>query len=47
MQDIKVILDIGNGWIKGAVFGLEDGVPSLIAKDIIKTKGMRKGKVLD
>jgi cell division protein FtsA len=47
MQDIKVILDIGNGWIKGAVFGLEDGVPIIIAKDIIKTKGMRKGKVLD
>lgn len=47
MQDIKVILDIGNGWIKGAIFWYEEGVVSLITKDIIKTKGMRKGKVLD
>jgi cell division protein FtsA len=47
MQDIKVLLDIGNGWIKGGVFALEEAVPTLIAKDMIKTKGMRKGKVLD
>lgn len=47
MQDVKVILDIGNGWIKGIVFGNDNGEVSIIAKDIIKTKWMRKGKVLD
>jgi cell division protein FtsA len=47
MKDIKVLLDIGNGFLKGMVFSLDEQGTSLVAKEIVKTKGMRKGKVLD
>ena len=47
MQDIKAIFDIGNGYIKGVVFANDDGKPVILVKDMVKTKGMRKGKILD
>ncbi len=47
MQDLKAIFDIGNGYIKGALIEKEDGKTVVLAKEIIKTKWMRKGKVLD
>lgn len=47
MQDIKAVFDIGNGYIKGAVFVQEDDNVSVLAKDIVKIDGMRKSKILD
>jgi cell division ATPase FtsA len=47
MQKIKTIMDLGNGYIKGVVFGLEDSKVTVLVKDLVKTKGVRKGKVLD
>ena len=47
MQNIKTIIDLGNGYVKGAVFGLEDSKTTVLVKDLVKTKGVRKGKVLD
>lgn len=47
MNEIKVILDIWNGYIKGIVFGQEDGKTVVLTKEMIKTRGMRKGKILD
>lgn len=47
MQDLKAIFDIGNGYIKGALIEKEDGKTVVLAKEIIKTKWMRKGKILD
>ncbi len=47
MQKIKTIIDLGNGYVKGAVFGLEDSKTTVLVKDLVKTKGVRKGKVLD
>ena len=40
-------MDLGNGYIKGVVFGLEDSKVTVLVKDLVKTKGVRKGKVLD
>lgn len=47
MQKLTVIMDIGNAYIKGAVFTNEDENPQLIAKEMVKVKWMRKGKILD
>jgi len=47
MNDIKTIIDIGNGYIKWILLGTEWDEQVVLAKDIIKTKGMRKGKILD
>lgn len=47
MQDLKAIFDIGNWYIKGALIEKEDGKTVVLAKEIIKTKWMRKGKILD
>ncbi len=47
MQNIKAIFDIGNGYIKWAVFGEDDGNTVLLAKEKTKTRGLRKGKILD
>lgn len=47
MNNIKTIIDIWNGYIKGILLGQEDGETIVLAKDIIKTRGMRKGKILD
>ncbi|HMY80434.1 MAG TPA: cell division protein FtsA [Candidatus Absconditabacterales bacterium] len=47
MQKIKTVFDLGNGYIKGVVFGLEETKTTILVKDLVKTKGVRKGKVLD
>lgn len=47
MQKIKTIIDLGNGYIKWVVFGIDDNQSTVLVKDLIKTKGVRKGKVLD
>ncbi|MFA7284441.1 MAG: cell division protein FtsA [Candidatus Absconditabacterales bacterium] len=47
MQKIKTIFDLGNGYVKGVVFGVEDNRTTVLVKDLVKTKGIRKGKVLD
>lgn len=47
MHDMKVVLDFGNGYIKGIIFGKEEEKTVILAKEMIKTKGMRKGKILD
>lgn len=47
MNDIKTLIDIGNGYIKGILLGTEEWETVVLAKDIIKTRGMRKGKILD
>lgn len=47
MQELKAIFDIGNGYIKAALFGKDDGKQVVLAKEMVKTKGLRKGKVLD
>ncbi|HMT01047.1 MAG TPA: cell division protein FtsA [Candidatus Absconditabacterales bacterium] len=47
MQNIKAVFDIGNGFIKGAIFAQDEGKNVLLLKEMVKTKGMRKGKILD
>lgn len=47
MQKFTVLLDIGNAYIKWAVFTVEQDEPQLLVKEMVKTKGMRKGKILD
>lgn len=38
MQELKAIFDIGNGYIKAALFGKDDGKQLILAKEIVKTK---------
>lgn len=47
MNTVRTVLDIWNGYVKGVVFATEDGVVNVLAKDMVKTRGMRKWKVLD
>lgn len=47
MNEMRAILDIGNGYIKGMIFGFEQDKPVILAKEMVKTRGMRKGKILD
>lgn len=47
MEDIKVVLDLGNRYIKWAVYGQEEGKHVVLAKEMVKTKWMRKWKILD
>jgi cell division protein FtsA len=47
MEDVKAIFDIGNGYIKWALIGKDENRTVMLAKETIKTKGMRKGKILD
>lgn len=47
MNTVRTVIDIGNGYIKGVVFAQEEGNVTILAKDMIKTRGMRKWKVLD
>jgi len=47
MQDLKAIFDIGNWYIKWALIGKDEDKTIILAKEMVKTKGMRKGKVLD
>jgi len=44
---IKTVLDIWNWYIKGVIFGEEEGKQIVLAKNMIRTKWMRKGKILD
>lgn len=44
---LKTVLDIWNGYIKWVIFGEEDGKTIVLAKELLKTKGMRKWKILD
>lgn len=47
MQDLKAIFDIGNWYIKWALIWKDEGKTIVLAKEMVKTKGMRKGKILD
>lgn len=47
MNNIRASIDIWNGYIKWIVFGNEDGRDIVLTKQIIKTEGYRKGKILD
>jgi cell division protein FtsA len=47
MQDIRAVLDIGSGYVKTIVIGEESGKITTLYKEIVVTKGIRKGKVLD
>lgn len=47
MEDLRVIIDIWNWYIKWSVIGSEDWKSVIIAKDLFKTKWMRKWKILD
>lgn len=47
MQNIKIIIDIWNGFVKWVVITEESWKYSILLKDIVKTKWMRKGKILD
>ena len=47
MQKLTVVMDIWNAYIKWGVFTIEDDTLQLIAKDMVKVKWMRKGKILD
>ncbi len=47
MNSIRASVDIWNGYIKGIVFGQEEGKEIILAKETIKTEWYRKGKILD
>lgn len=47
MQSLKAIFDIGNGYVKWSLISQEEGKHIVLVKDMTKTKGMRKGKILD
>lgn len=47
MQEIKTIIDLGNWFIKTLVLWKEEDETTTIRKDIMITKGLRKGKMLD
>ncbi len=47
MQNIKIVIDIWNGFVKWVVVTEENSKHSVLLKDIVKTKWMRKGKILD
>lgn len=47
MQSIKAIFDIGNGYVKWALISQEEGKHIVLVKDMVKTKWMRKWKILD
>lgn len=47
MQDLKVVLDIGNLYIKGVVFAKDEWKTIILAKDMVKVKWLRKWKILD
>lgn len=47
MNDLKVFLDLWNGYIKGAVFSKEDWKDVVLAKEMVKTNWMRKWRILD
>ena len=48
MTDLTCSLDLGNWYIKWVLFMEDyDGKKSIIAKELQKTKGLKKGKILD
>lgn len=47
MNDMQVVLDVGNGYVKGVIFAKEEDKTVIVAREMVKTKGMRKGKILD
>ena len=47
MQNIKAIFDLGNGFVKWAVFGEDEGNTVVLAKDKARTRWLRKWKILD
>ena len=47
MQNLRAVLDLGNGYIKGVLFAQEEWQTIIVAKEMIRTIGMRKGKFLD
>ena len=47
MQNLRAVLDLGNGYVKGVLFAQEEWQTIIVAKEMIKTVGMRKGKFLD
>ncbi len=47
MEDISVVLDLWNWYIKGVVIGEEEWKKIVLAKDLVKTSWMRKGRIVD
>ncbi len=47
MQDIRTVIDVGNWYIKWVVFAEEDWRKIVLAKDMVKTQWMRKGRIID
>lgn len=47
MDEIKVVIDLGNWYVKWVVFWVEDWKNIVLAREMVKTKWMRKWKVLD
>lgn len=47
MQKIKVAVDLGNGYLKGTVFWFEDNKTVVLAKDLQKTRWIKKWKIVD
>ena len=48
MSNITCSIDIGNGYIKGVLFLTDyDEKTSIVAKDMVKTKWYKRGKILD
>lgn len=47
MQKIKTVFDLWNGYIKWVIFGVEENKTSILVKELVKTKWIRKWRVLD
>lgn len=47
MSNIRASIDIWNGYIKWLIISNEEGRDIVLAKQITKTEGYRKGKILD
>ncbi len=47
MDDLTLVLDLWNAYIKWVVFAKEENKTIIVAKDKVKSKWMRKGKILD
>ncbi len=47
MGDLKLVVDLGNGFLKWTVFLEDEGKVGVIAREIQRTKWLRKGKILD
>lgn len=47
MWDLKLVVDLGNGFLKWTVFLEDEGKVWVIAREVQRTKWLRKGKILD